>query len=110
MTAGAIDCVRGTLSIATEELRFILDSSGAIAVVVQDAATLERLLPELPVHWVGSRGVDGCGSAVALGRRRCHPECLLPELPMCPPPSQHISLAHSLFSRLLCWGGGGSGG
>ena len=50
MAAGAVDAVRGTLSISTEELAFILRSAEAAAVVAQDAATLERLLPGLPVR------------------------------------------------------------
>lgn len=54
MSAGAVDAVRGTLSISTEELSFILRSAEAAAVVVQDAATLERLLPQLPVRWAAA--------------------------------------------------------
>ena len=45
--------VRGVTSISSEELLFILETCEASALVVQDAQTLERLLPELPV---------GCGS------------------------------------------------
>ncbi|KAL4424118.1 hypothetical protein ABPG75_001419 [Micractinium tetrahymenae] len=57
MAAGAVDAVRGVDSISTDELRFILESSEAPALVVQDAHTLERLLPEMP---------DCCTLAVVL--------------------------------------------
>ena len=40
--------VRGVDSISTDELSFILDASGACALVAQDARTLQRLLPHLP--------------------------------------------------------------
>ncbi|PSC74557.1 long-chain-fatty-acid-ligase [Micractinium conductrix] len=55
--AGAADAVRGVDSISTDELSFILDASGACALVAQDARTLQRLLPHLP---------DSCNFAVEL--------------------------------------------
>ena len=59
--------VRGVTSISTEELRFILEACEASALVVQDAPTLERLLPELPV---------GCGGRNCLpARHRCCCHC-----------------------------------
>jgi long-chain acyl-CoA synthetase len=46
MTAGGIDVVRGSQS-EREELLYILEHSDSVALVVQDNATLDKLLPDL---------------------------------------------------------------
>ncbi len=46
MTAGGIDVVRGSQS-ERDELLYILDHSDSVALIVQDNATLKKLLPEL---------------------------------------------------------------
>ena len=48
MRAGAIDAVRGAAA-PVEELRYILDDSGSVALVVQNAELLQRL--ELSASW-----------------------------------------------------------
>ena len=67
MAAGGVGAVRGTLSISTDELAFIASCSGARALVIDTAATLERLLPDLPVRrgWAQARGA-ACRQAGAL--------------------------------------------
>lgn len=51
----------------TEELAYILEASEATALVVQDAATLERLLPHLPVSGA-ERKACKLGAEAAAGR------------------------------------------
>ncbi len=46
MTAGGVDVVRGSQS-DREELLYILDHSDSVALIVQDQATLKKLLPDL---------------------------------------------------------------
>lgn len=48
MRAGAIDAVRGAAA-PVEELRYILEDSGSVALVVQNAELLQRL--QLPAAW-----------------------------------------------------------
>lgn len=46
MTTGGVDVVRGSQS-DREELLFILENSDSVALVIQDNATLQKLLPDL---------------------------------------------------------------
>jgi long-subunit acyl-CoA synthetase (AMP-forming) len=70
MTAGAADAVRGASSPA-EEMRYIVQHSGACAVIAQDSATLERLAPLLattPSDAPASTSAPQNGTALSNGR------------------------------------------
>ncbi|PSC68813.1 putative acyl-activating enzyme chloroplastic [Micractinium conductrix] len=73
MTCGAADAVRGTSS-SLEELQYILQHSGSSGLVVQDAATLDKLLPALtdaaaqPLRFIVQLwGEPSAAAAAALG-------------------------------------------
>ncbi|KAI3431692.1 hypothetical protein D9Q98_004738 [Chlorella vulgaris] len=77
MMCGAADAVRGTGS-SLEELRYIMQHSESSALVVQDAATLDKLLPALeaaspqasPIRFVVLLwGEASSNAASALGQR-----------------------------------------